>query len=153
MNTFKKSWAMLASLFCVISQANAMSVIDLRGIEFQAGMPTPASTLEDSVPAPATKSLEILQEAADTLRSYPNLTISIVGFTDNRECVGAAACTELSLRRARMVYEWLIINGVLSSQITSIQGLGDEPVDTNDGEGGRQRNRHVELRNTQFDRM
>jgi OOP family OmpA-OmpF porin len=115
-------------------------------------MPTPASALEDSVPPPATKSLEILEEAADTLRRYPNLSVSIVGFTDNRECVGAASCIQLSRRRARMVYEWLIVHGALSSQFTSVNGLGDDPVDSNEDEHGRQRNRHVEIR-TQFDRQ
>jgi OOP family OmpA-OmpF porin len=137
---------------CISGTSNAFSMIDLRGIEFQQGKPTPESVLEQAVKVPVESSLLILKEGADTVLRHPELKIQILGFTDDQECIGADQCRDLSRRRATLVYEWLLKHGVPSSQVAGIEGVGDQPIDFNDYEEGRQRNRRVELRVTEFDK-
>lgn len=152
MNARTKLLIASLALLCIFRAADATSVIDFQVVEFQDGRPAPTSTLEDSVKPPAERELSILEEAADALRRYPKLTIAIAGFTDDQECADTGSCKGLSRRRAKLVYAWLLVHGVLSTQVTSVEGIGDQPVDFNDYEGGRQRNRRVEIRNTRFDK-
>jgi hypothetical protein len=139
------------ALLSLTSLSDAFSLIDFRGVCFQVGMPTSASALEESLRLPADDELRILEQDVDTLLRNPYIRIRIYGFTDDQECVGETACQELSLRRATLVYGWLLMRGVLPTQVVDVEGMGDEPIDFNDYEEGRQRNRRIEIVNTQFD--
>ena len=92
-----------------------------------------------------------------TTASYPELErvlgyvkdgriskIEIAGHTDS---TGPAAYNQdLSERRAKAVYNYLLQNGLSANQLTS-KGYGmDEPIATNDTREGRQQNRRVEFR-------
>jgi OOP family OmpA-OmpF porin len=145
------SLTIAVAMLCLVARSGAVSVIDFRGVEFQEGRPTSALVLEDSVKPPTEQSFAVLKEAADTLRRYPELKIRIIGFTDDQECSGTTQCRELSKRRATLVYEWLLTHGTLSTQVLAVEGVGDQPIDFNDFEAGRQRNRRVEIQNAQFD--
>jgi len=79
---------------------------------------------------------KILEEAAEA-------KIRITGYTDN---VGSDADNQtLSLNRATSVKNALIEKGINASRIM-VQGLGEaNPIDTNDTEEGRKKNRRVEF--------
>jgi outer membrane protein OmpA-like peptidoglycan-associated protein len=84
-----------------------------------------------------------LQELANSLQKYPNSDILIVGHTDS---VGTDAYNlDLSQRRAQAASAYLQSLGVPANRL-QIQGRGEsEPVQPNDTEEGRARNRRVEI--------
>lgn len=139
---------LIGLLLLATLQAHALTLVDLRGVQFQSGRPRLGSLLEDSLTLPSAKAWENIDQAVDTLRRFPDLKVRIVGYTDDRECASAEACDELSQRRAFLVYRWMTAHGAPSSQITAVVGLGNRPLDSNETETGRQRNRRVEI--TQF---
>ena len=119
--------------------------IDLKGVEFKFDHPRPGEKLIPSLKAPTAASVQILDEAVDTLKRNPNVVVEVDGHTDSK---GTDAYNQkLSERRAKGVYDYLIAHGVPESQITGEKGFGEsQPIDTNDTAEGRQRNRRVELK-------
>ncbi len=90
-----------------------------------------------------TESQNIVEQIAAMLKSDPALKVSIEGHTDN---VGAAAGNKtLSENRAKSVVTALISKGIDKSRLSS-KGWGQEkPVASNDTEGGRAKNRRVDI--------
>jgi outer membrane protein OmpA-like peptidoglycan-associated protein len=86
---------------------------------------------------------ESLARFSGIVASYPGLRFSIEGHTDN---VGSVATnSELSLRRAITVRDYLIGQGVAASSI-DVAGLGlSMPIGDNSTVDGRARNRRVEI--------
>jgi len=84
-----------------------------------------------------------LNRVAKMLKNAPKLKMQINGYTDN---VGSeSANLLLSEQRAKAVYDYLIKQGVTSSQL-SYKGFGESwPIDTNDTEEGRSNNRRTEI--------
>jgi len=84
-----------------------------------------------------------LQELANSLQTYATSDVLIVGHTDN---IGTDAYNmDLSQRRADAASSYLQSLGVSSARIRT-SGRGErEPVQSNDTEEGRQRNRRVEV--------
>ncbi len=98
-----------------------------------------------------TASFELLPESylalgaiVNILRHNPDLKLSIDGHTDNE---GTPERNKLlSERRANSVLTFLVSRGVSSSRIIA-KGFGqDSPIDSNETEAGRAKNRRVELR-------
>jgi OOP family OmpA-OmpF porin len=119
--------------------------IDLRGVEFKFDHPRVGEKLVPSLKAPTSDSVQILDEAVDTLKRYPNVHVSVDGYTDS---VGSDAYNQkLSERRAKGVYNYLTEHGVDASRLDGPKGFGESnPIDTNKTAEGRQRNRRVELK-------
>jgi OOP family OmpA-OmpF porin len=119
--------------------------IDLRGVEFKFDHPRPGEKLEPSLKAPTAASVQILDEAVDTLKRYPQMHVEVDGHTDG---VGTDAYNQkLSERRASGVYDYLAAHGVDRSRLDGPKGFGkSQPIDTNETAEGRQRNRRVELK-------
>jgi OOP family OmpA-OmpF porin len=119
--------------------------IDLRGVEFKFDHPRVGEKLEPSLKAPTAESVQILDEAVDTLKRYPNVHVEVDGHTDG---VGSDAYNQrLSERRAKGVYDYLTAHGVDASRLDGPKGFGKtQPIDTNDTAEGRQRNRRTELK-------
>lgn len=119
--------------------------IDLRGVEFKFDHPRVGEKLVPSLKAPTSESVQILDEAVDTLKRYPNVHVSVDGYTDS---VGTDAYNQkLSERRAKGVYDYLTGHGVDASRLDGPKGFGEtNPIDTNDTAAGRQRNRRTELK-------
>jgi outer membrane protein OmpA-like peptidoglycan-associated protein len=94
----------------------------------------------DVVRAEARKNLRAL---AASLEKYPGSDILIVGHTDR---VGPASYNQgLSERRAAAAADYLVVQGVARSRL-STRGMGEtEPLASNDTERGRELNRRVEV--------
>jgi outer membrane protein OmpA-like peptidoglycan-associated protein len=86
---------------------------------------------------------ERLARFSGIVASYPELRLRIEGHTDN---VGTDdANSELSLRRAIRVRDYLVRLGVASGSV-DVDGFGESrPIADNDTEAGRARNRRVEI--------
>ena len=86
---------------------------------------------------------ESLAKFSGIVAVYSGLRFSIEGHTDN---VGSVATnSELSLRRATSVRDYLIGQGVAASSV-DVAGLGvSMPIGDNSTEDGRARNRRVEI--------
>jgi OOP family OmpA-OmpF porin len=87
----------------------------------------------------------VLQDLAKALTDNPVIGARVVGFSDKNEC-RATECNELSLRRARLVFDWLLRNGVPAKQLKGPDGEStDYPLDDGDTEEERALNRRVQL--------
>jgi outer membrane protein OmpA-like peptidoglycan-associated protein len=89
------------------------------------------------------EAIKPLGEMAKLMLSYPDLRIEIEGHTDS---TGTPEHNlDLSQRRADTVKSFLALFGIDAARMTT-KGYGQtKPVDTNDTEEGRARNRRVEL--------
>ena len=111
-------------------------IVSLSGILFDVGKATliPVSQLS-------------VAKLAGILMVFPNMNLSVEGFTDS------TGSNELNMRlstdRARSVYEFLMGQGISNSRM-KYQGFGpDNPVAPNDTEANRSKNRRVEVVLTQ----
>lgn len=113
---------------CVISQNMSIYSVTFR---------TDSAELTD-------ESKAVLDGAAVTLNSQPNITMEIAGHTDN---IGSPVYNRvLSQQRADAVRDYLFGKGVGESRLTAA-GYGDtQPVASNDSDIGRSQNRRVEFR-------
>jgi len=85
-----------------------------------------------------------LDRLAGLLERNPKIRIEIGGHTDN--VGGESYNNELSLNRARAVYEYLVTKGISKDRL-SYKGYGySQPVDSNDTEAGRANNRRTAFR-------
>jgi outer membrane protein OmpA-like peptidoglycan-associated protein len=85
----------------------------------------------------------VVEAAATALRAYPDVNLVIRGHTDS--IADDAYNLALSEARAQAVAAWLAGHGVDAGRLTA-EGFGEtRPVDTNDTEEGRARNRRVEF--------
>ena len=89
-------------------------------------------------------SFPILDEVVEVLKSRGQIRMGVYGHTDSR---GAAQMNRnLSKDRARSVVNYLGAHGIQASRMES-DGYGpDKPIDTNDTEEGRAKNRRVEFK-------
>ena len=84
-----------------------------------------------------------LSQAAQTLATYTDTTITIVGHTDNTG--NDAINNPLSYNRAQSVANYLNQQGVAANRM-SVSGQGSrQPVADNSTEAGRAQNRRVEI--------
>ena len=90
------------------------------------------------------ESVPELRRAVEWLKENPDIRVEIGGHTDS---VGSAEYNrDLSRRRAESVRNWFIREGVEAARLIAT-GYGEErPVADNGTEGGRARNRRVEMR-------
>lgn len=78
------------------------------------------------------------------MNQYPDMTIEIIGHTDN---VGSSEYNQnLSIRRSAAVVTWLVKKGINKERLRS-SGFGStQPVSTNTTSEGRGQNRRVEIK-------
>jgi outer membrane protein OmpA-like peptidoglycan-associated protein len=97
--------------------------------------------LSQSVPSP--ESFDELEQLFQLMTTNPSLKIAIHGHTDN---VGSAESNViLSQKRADAVKKFLTDKGIAAERITC-KGFGErKPIDSNDTEEGRARNRRTEF--------
>ncbi len=120
-------------------------VIDLRGVNFKFDRPKAGETdISKSLAEPTADSMSVLEQAADTLQRYPEMRVTVAGYTDS---IGTEAYNQkLSERRAKIVYDYLISHGIDASRLDGPIGHGESgPIADNDTEAGRAQNRRTEL--------
>ena len=90
------------------------------------------------------RSHELLDEVAETIIANPqNGRLEVQGHTDNKGDDGYNL--DLSDRRAKRVLTYLVNKGVDAERLVS-KGFGEaSPIDTNDTDAGRDKNRRVEF--------
>ncbi len=104
----------------------------LEGVLFESG----ADRLTDD-------SQVVLNDAADVLLKYPNVSIEVQAHTDSQ---GAADYNlELSKKRALATVRYLMLRGVPSEQLQARAFGESKPLESNDTAEGRQANRRVEF--------
>ena len=88
-----------------------------------------------------------LRQISDVLKKYPNM-IQVEGHTDNNKINSGLYPSnwELSSARASSVVRALIANGVQESQLTAICYAANQPIESNNTEEGRYRNRRVTIK-------
>jgi outer membrane protein OmpA-like peptidoglycan-associated protein len=88
--------------------------------------------------------IPVLEEVARIMKENGSLKIEIQGHTDN---IGSDASNQtLSERRANAVKDYLVARGVGADRMTT-RGFGEsQPIDTNDTDLGRARNRRIEFK-------
>lgn len=81
-----------------------------------------------------------------------DMDLCIYGYTDNDPWKGSTAAEskeknkQLSLMRASAVRDYLLLNGITSSQIREMNGMGEEnPISSNETAAGKEQNRRVEV--------
>ncbi|MDM1373730.1 OmpA family protein [Myroides marinus] len=86
---------------------------------------------------------QVADQILQLLQNNPSLKLSIEGHTDNTG--NADHNKKLSLDRANTLVSYLTINGIDASRLKA-QGLGaDKPLNPNDSETNKAKNRRVEL--------
>ncbi len=106
--------------------------IAMRAVQFDTGR----STLKS-------ESYSILSQIGDILKRYPDYNLSISGHTDNTG--SARANQDLSERRAKACYEFLLQRGVSASRM-NYAGYGEtKPIADNSSLKGRALNRRTEF--------
>lgn len=90
------------------------------------------------------KGEKILDKIGEVLKQYPNYEVIIEGHTDN---IGSAEYNQkLSERRAESVLQYMIEKRYLDYRKSSYIGKGEtEPIESNEKESGRSKNRRVEI--------
>ncbi|MEO5812718.1 MAG: OmpA family protein [Rhodanobacter sp.] len=120
-------------------------VIDLRGVNFKFDRPKKGETdISKSLAEPTADSLAVLSQAVDTLQRYPQVKVTVAGYTDS---VGTDAYNQgLSERRASIVYNYLTSHGIDASRLEGPIGHGEtNPIGDNATDAGRAQNRRTEL--------
>lgn len=111
------------------------AVIVLEGINFATNSADITSIAEEK-----------LELALNGMKNHPEIEVEISGHTDNTG--GRAHNERLSQRRAESVKDWFVSKGIDGSRITTVGYAWDKPIDTNDTEEGRFRNRRIEFKRT-----
>ncbi len=107
-------------------------VIELQGVNFD---------LDKATLKP--ESIAILNAAVKTMGDHGTLIVEVAGHTDST--ASEAYNQNLSERRAKVVYNYLVDKGVAADRMTW-KGYGElSPIATNDTEEGRAKNRRTEL--------
>lgn len=89
------------------------------------------------------ESYQPLNEIAEVMRDYPDSRFKIEGHTDSRG--NDNYNLELSKKRSKSVYNYLTNESVASNRLSS-RGYGEtRPIASNETEGGRRKNRRVEI--------
>jgi outer membrane protein OmpA-like peptidoglycan-associated protein len=92
-----------------------------------------------------------LDKLVKVFTDYPDTNIVIYGYTDNKGAVDYNL--KLSQDRANAVKSYLVKKGLVSTRFTTTgMGIAD-PIETNDTDAGRSKNRRVEFAITANDKM
>jgi OOP family OmpA-OmpF porin len=120
-------------------------VIDLRGVNFKFDRPKKGETdISKSLAEPSADSIAVLNQAIDTLQRYPQVKVTVAGYTDSK---GTDEYNQsLSERRASIVYNYLTSHGIDASRLEGPIGHGEtNPIGDNATDSGRAQNRRTEL--------
>jgi outer membrane protein OmpA-like peptidoglycan-associated protein len=108
-------------------------ILRLVGLNFPSGK----ATIEQ-------QSFGLLTKVRDAINSFPEATVSVLGFTDSYG--GDALNLQLSKERAEAVKQYLLANTNLNASQIEVVGYGEsKPIAPNETAAGRAANRRVEV--------
>ncbi|MBK9107420.1 MAG: OmpA family protein [Saprospiraceae bacterium] len=124
----------IANKGCPVIEKADIETLDfaMRAVQFDLGRATLRS-----------ESFSILDKVAKILKKYPDYNLTIAGHTDNSGSAGFNL--DLSERRAKICYEYLISIGISASRLSYVGFGSSKPIAPNDNETGRYLNRRVEF--------
>ncbi|MBB6368544.1 hypothetical protein FHR56_003723 [Xanthomonas sacchari] len=112
----------LFAIVLVAGPAQSMS-LDWRPVYFRQGHPLVGENLEQSTDNTGGLQLENLQMNVSIMKEYPNVAYDLMGRANATEC-SPASCMMLSARRAELVYDYLLEQGIPACQIKTIVAAG-----------------------------
>jgi hypothetical protein len=102
--------------------------LDWRTIAFKQGHPLEGESLEQALDNSVRSQTENLRVNVSILKEYPNVPYDLMGRASELEC-SPASCMALSGRRAQLVYDYLLQQGIPACQIKSVIAAGiNSPV-------------------------
>jgi hypothetical protein len=129
--------------WCLASYGNAS--LEFKRINFPEKRPRENELHSDIEVILGEDQCKVLKELLQALKDNPTIGARIVGFADKHECK-AAECDALSLRRARLVFDWFLMKGIPAAQLKGPEGESTAfPLDDSDTEDGKKLNRRVQL--------
>jgi hypothetical protein len=135
--------AMLSS-YLSIHRADAYSV-EFKRIYFPPGRPLQSESSPDIDKVLDQEQMNVLLDLHQTLKEDSTIGAEVMGFADKNECL-PRECRKLSLRRAKMVFDWLLDHDIPLKQLRGPSGESiDWPLDDGETEDGRALNRRVQL--------
>ena len=105
-----------ASLLLFSTTSNSTG-IELHGPSFKTGHPMKGERIESAVIGET--EIASLKRTVDILGRYPSTQFEVTGHTDQSECSGQE-CHDLALRRALLVYRFLLDAGVDAHRVISL---------------------------------
>lgn len=140
-------WMQTLIIFLILSCCSRLSLateFSIDSVFFKEKKPSQTDDIKSSL-FKYDVSIAALKNDVGAINSFvtKGYSVRVVGFTDNQECSGLE-CKTLSLRRAELIYRWMLENGVPKNRLLSPEGRGSgEPVADNAIPEGRARNRTV----------
>ena len=109
--------------FLAVSHTADCSSFDLPSVNFKAGHPQKDELLESAL---ADKfDVENLRRSANILKTHEVIGFEIVGHTDKHEC-SEIGCHDLALRRAILVFHFLLDYGINPRRLISLKERASE---------------------------
>jgi len=141
LGVMRKLAAVLVFLALYLAYGHAFGLsFDLRGPTFKAGHPQRGEQLQAAV---TTGEMEALAETVGILNRYPEILFEVSGHADQGECTDYD-CHDLALRRAVLVYRYLIDAGVSPKRVVSLTEYSStRPIAS--GQEGREVNSRAEI--------
>jgi hypothetical protein len=116
--------------------------VEFKRIYFQEGRPRRSESADSVIDQEQT---EVLRGLLEALQANPRIGAEIMGFADKQECL-ASDCHDLSLRRAKIVFDWFLNHGIPAAHLKGPLGESvDWPLDSGETVKGRALNRRVQL--------
>ncbi len=118
--------------------------VDVYGCEIRDVIELPGVNFTSNAVRLLPGALQVLTDAAATLKKYPDLVVEVAGHTDSDG--SAANNQDLSERRANTVRHYLITAGVDPANLSAKEYGEARPIADNATAQGKAANRRVELR-------
>nr|WP_165583215.1 hypothetical protein [Dyella soli] len=100
--------------------------LDVALIYFPHGRPGPTDGPADLESYLDADSRQNLHRVLQGFKEQPILGGEVQGFADSRECGSPVECQEVSYRRAKAVYDWMLLNGLPPWQLRGPSGFATE---------------------------
>lgn len=135
---------LIVSAFLLIHRVGAHT-LEFRRLCFPPGRPLQSESSADMDEVLNQERMDAHLGSLLALKENPGIGAEVMGFADESEC-SPRECRRLSLRRAKIVFDWLRDHGVPAARLRGPSGESTGwPLDNGESEDGRAMNRRVQL--------